>query len=79
MKNLTYEILKIKKYQKTWSEEKLKLIIKLWGQLDNSLNFDNDIESGEQWVKILKNNNVIAMIGVGIPMLILNNIVKKIT
>jgi len=72
MKNLTFEILKAKEYQETWSNEKLEQFIKLWGQVENSLKFDNDIESGEQWVRVFKNNAILGMLGVSVPILFLN-------
>lgn len=72
MKNLTCEILKAKEYQELWSNEKLVLFIKLWGHVDNSLRFDSDIESGEQWVRVFKNNTILGILGVSIPMLFLN-------
>lgn len=72
MRNLTDEILKSKEYQKTWSKEKLDILIKLWGEEDGSLKFDCDIESGEQWISIFKNNTKLAMIGIKLPILFLN-------
>ena len=73
MRDLTNEILKSKRNQNTWSQEKLELLLKLWGQVDDSLKFDNDIESGELWVRVLKNSKVIGIIGVNIPLLIITD------
>lgn len=77
MRNLTCEIIKSKEYQKTWSKEKLELFIKLWGQVDNSVKFDCDIQSGEQWIRVFKDNVIVGMLGVNIPMLLLNELYES--
>ena len=74
MRNLTYEILKAKEYQKTWSKEKFEIIVETWRQADKFLVFDIDLD--EQWARILKDNSIIGFLGIKIPILFLNDYVN---
>lgn len=77
MRNLTDEILLSKKYLKDWSREKLEQIVKSWKLEDNALIFDNDPGSGELWVRVIKNNEVLCLLGVSLPLLIMSEKCEK--
>jgi hypothetical protein len=74
MRNLTVEIQEAMKCQSNWTKEKQILFIKRWEKEDNSLWFDCDVEAGEQWVRVFKDNCMFGLLGVDFPILFLDTL-----
>ncbi len=77
MRNLTDEILISVKYQRNWSKGQLIQLIKRWEKKNTAIWFDCDFESGEQWVRVFKDDYMFGLIGVGVPILFLDTFFER--
>ncbi|MDP4093567.1 MAG: hypothetical protein Q8920_09420 [Bacillota bacterium] len=67
MKNLINEILKAKSKEEFWNDNTLKSIINDFLNFSNMNQIDWDDDSGEEWVDLICNNKLVAILHVKFP------------